>query len=332
MQPQTFTEGKAQSLAFNEFTYRGYFFDEWNTAPNGDGVAYTDGESISVTRDMTLYAQWKKVIKPVIVTFDANGGSGDMEPQQFIADEARALVANAFTNGNHFFNYWNTEADGSGTTYVNMQTITISQSITLYAQWSVCEYVDLGLQSGTLWANCNVGATSPEDYGDYFAWGETKPKTTYLWRTYKYCRDSYGEKLTKYCYNSIYGFNGYSDDLTTLESCDDAATANCGADWRMPTKEECRELIDNCVIESTTVNGVFGGRFTGPNGNSIFLPNGGYYNEYYYQSVGEGGGLYWSSSLATENHPSCAWHLNSRGGIVESTRESGFSVRPVVAR
>ena len=86
-------------------------------------------------------------------------------------------------------------------------------------------YVDLGLPSGTLWATCNVGADTPEGYGDYFAWGETQPKDVYNWSNYQYCNGSH-DQLTKYCNNSSYGYNGFTDNLTTLQPGDDAATAN----------------------------------------------------------------------------------------------------------
>ena len=97
------------------------------------------------------------------------------------------------------------------------------------------EYVDLGLS--VKWATCNVGATTPEGYGDYFAWGETKPKDYYAWSTYKYC-DSSSLTLTKYCSKSYYGKDSFSDNKTILDSEDDAATVNWGGAWRMPTKEE----------------------------------------------------------------------------------------------
>ncbi|MBO4370001.1 MAG: hypothetical protein J5808_01395, partial [Paludibacteraceae bacterium] len=84
------------------------------------------------------------------------------------------------------------------------------------------DYVDLGLPSGTLWATCNVGANTPEEYGDYFAWGETTLKSNYEWSTYKY--GTYNQ-LTKYCYKSDYGKNGFTDTKTTLDAEDDAATA-----------------------------------------------------------------------------------------------------------
>lgn len=132
-------------------------------------------------------------------------------------------------------------------------------------------YVDLGLPSGTLWATCNVGADTPEGFGDYFAWGETQPKTTYNWSTYKWCNgDRY--KLTKYCHDASYGNNGFTDNLTILEASDDAATANWGSGWGMPSREAIDELVQYTTYEKTTVNGVIGMRFTGTNGNSIFMP------------------------------------------------------------
>ena len=101
------------------------------------------------------------------------------------------------------------------------------------------EYVDLGLPSGIKWATCNVGATTPEEYGDYFAWGETQPKDYYDWSTYKYCNgDEYS--ITKYCTRSTYGT---VDIKTTLELSDDAARVNWGGKWRMPTIEEQKELL-----------------------------------------------------------------------------------------
>ena len=132
-------------------------------------------------------------------------------------------------------------------------------------------YVDLGLPSGTLWAYTNIGANVPEDYGNYYAWGETAAKETYDWTTYQYCNGS-ETTLTKYCFDESYGLDGYTDSLTTLEATDDAASVNWGGNWRMPTQDEMQELLDNCTQVWTTQNGVNGRLFTGPNGNSIFLP------------------------------------------------------------
>ena len=190
-------------------------------------------------------------------------------------------------------------------------------------------YVDLGLPSGLLWATCNVGADNPEDYGDYFAWGETQPKDTYNWNTYQYCNGSYNT-LTKYCNNSSYGYNGFTDNLTTLLPEDDAATANWGSDWRMPTEGEWQELYDNTTVTWTTQNGVNGRLFTASNGNSLFLPAAG---SRYDSSLNDAGtyGYYWSSSLDTGN-PSSAWYFyfDSGGYYVGSNlRYYGQSVRGV---
>ena len=194
------------------------------------------------------------------------------------------------------------------------------------------EWVDLALPSGTKWATCNVGATNPEDYGDYFAWGETSPKDEYSWDAYMYANGISDDdpKLTKYCNESRYGNNSFSDTLTLLEACDDAATANWGAGWRMPTDTEMAELRTNCTMSWTTQNGVNGRLFTGQNGNSIFLPAAGYYYNSGLVGVGSSGG-YYSSSLYT-GCPNSAWNINFYSGgcsVNRSRRCSGLSVRPV---
>ena len=191
------------------------------------------------------------------------------------------------------------------------------------------DYVDLGLPSGLLWATFNVGADSPEDYGDYFAWGETTPKDTYDWSTYQYCMGS-SSTQTKYCNDVGYGYNGFTDDLTTLLPEDDAATANWGPDWRMPTKAEWQELLDNTTVTWTTQNGVSGRLFTAANGNSLFLPAAGFR---LYSNLFNAGslGYYWSSSLYTDD-PNGAWGLNfgsGNYGMSYYSRFDGQSVRPV---
>ncbi|MBO7134868.1 MAG: hypothetical protein J6W06_12025 [Bacteroidales bacterium] len=191
------------------------------------------------------------------------------------------------------------------------------------------EWVDLGLPSGLLWATTNVGAENPEEYGDYFAWGETTTKEIYDWSTYRYC-DGRLSTLTKYCNNAESGNNGFTDNLTTLEASDDAATANWGAGWRMPTYDEMVELKDNCTVTWTTQNGVNGRLFTGPNGNSIFLPAAGIR---YGSDLGNAGsfGRYWSSSLYT-GYPDNARYLyfySDNYNVSDFVRGSGFSVRPV---
>ena len=272
------------------------------------------------------------------VTFNANGGTGTMRQQTFTEGETKALMANAFTYQYHTFVNWNTVADGTGNAYIDGQEITVTANITLYAQWSNKvnghEWVDLGLPSGTLWATCNVGAGVPEDYGDYFAWGETQPQASnaYSWISYIYTNyaDGFNNKLTKYCNNASCGNNGFTDTLTVLMPEDDAATANWGNGWRMPTYTELRELKDNCAFTWTTQNGVNGSLFTASNGNSLFLPAVGYRSFGSLHCCGDRG-YYWSSSLYTDS-PLAAWefffnYISST--MNDGDRMFGFSVRPV---
>ena len=189
-------------------------------------------------------------------------------------------------------------------------------------------YVDLGLS--VKWATCNVGANNPEDYGDYFAWGETTTKNTYSWSTYKYCNGS-PTTMTKYCNNSSYGNNGFTDNKTQLELSDDAARANWGGSWRMPTDAEWTELYEQCTWTCTTQNGVYGKKVTSKtNGSSIFLPATGYrYNSSLYDAGSYGS--WWSSSLST-GYPYKAWSVDFSSGDVSrysDYRCYGQSVRPV---
>ena len=187
--------------------------------------------------------------------------------------------------------------------------------------------VDLALPSGTLWADRNVGADSPEDYGDYFAWGETEPKSTYNLSTYKWCRGSY-YTMTKYCTKSS---NGTTDNKTVLDLEDDAAYVNMGTEWRMPTSDELKELHNNCTWIWTTQSGTNGYRVTGPNGKSIFLPAAGCrYNSNLYHAASYGS--YWTS-LLYESYPCSAWlwdfYSGRRGTGGGSLRDFGHSVRAV---
>ncbi len=295
MQPQTFTEGEAQVLTRNAFTYDGYAFTGWNTVQGGSGASYTDGQTITATADMTLYAQWTNngtnptpgptPSSTVTVTFDANGGTGEMAPQTFTIGTAHALAANMFSYDIFHFKNWNTAADGTGISYSDQQVVNPSASITLYAQWdggfqNGHRFIDLGLPSGTKWALTNVGSDTPEGYGDYFRWGDT--------------------------------------------------TANWGSGWRKPTKTELEELKNNCTVTWTTQNGVNGRLFTGPNGNSIFLPAAG---SYYQSSLNNAGstGSYWSSTFDTSG----PWYLHfNSGNLYMNGAEGGYytnkcTVRPV---
>ncbi len=189
------------------------------------------------------------------------------------------------------------------------------------------KFVDLGLPSGTLWATCNVGANSPEDNGDYFAWGETEPKARYFWDTYKFGTYSHGPS-TKNDYSKLTKYNP-TDGKKILDASDDAATVNWGSEWRMPTTAEQNELRTECTWEWDAQKK--GYQVIGKNGNSIFLPAAGSRDSG--NSISDEGlvGNYWSSSL-NPDYPSSALHLFFTSSYRDSGgqgRDFGHSVRPV---
>ena len=188
------------------------------------------------------------------------------------------------------------------------------------------EYVNLGLSSGLKWATRNIGANSPEEYGGYYAWGETDEKVKYDWSTYKWCMGS-DETLTKYCSDNELG---KVDDRNVLELADDVANVKWGASWRMPTIEEQKELLNECFWVWTELNGANGYSVTGPNGNCIFLPATGYRSgcdvikQRFY-------GYYWSSSVCIVNYFARFLEF-SCGGEYECgmfSRCEGRAIRPV---
>lgn len=203
------------------------------------------------------------------------------------------------------------------------------------------DYVDLGLPSGTKWATCNLGASKPSDYGDYYAWGETEPKTEYTWATYKWMQTDQSDwkHITKYTladdrpkgiwYDASGNFIG--DGKTTLEAADDAATQKLGSPWRMPTDDEAKELQDNCTWTWTTLDGINGYEMKGPNGNSIFLPAAGYRHGSEHTHVNSLG-HYWTGSLRYISFAGRYLIFDSHSSkLGELYRYFGFPVRPVYA-
>ena len=172
------------------------------------------------------------------------------------------------------------------------------------------EYVDLGLPSGLKWATCNVGASSPEEYGDYYAWGEIETKSEYVESNSK----TYGKSMSDISGNSTY----------------DVARAKWGGSWRLPTRKEFKELIQKCKWQWTTQNGKKGYKFTGPNGNSIFLPAAGYRNGSSLYRAGENG-YYWSSTPGgIDGNDAYDLYLKSSYLHVDwLSRYYGRNVRPV---
>ena len=202
------------------------------------------------------------------------------------------------------------------------------------------EYVDLGLPSGLKWAKCNIGAETETDYGVYFQWGETSGVSgslvrkysdeNYSWESYTHCNGSYNT-MTKYNNDTSYGEN--PDNITVLETKDDAATQIMGSDWRMPTEADFTELYKNTTdkwIANYNGTGASGRKFTGSNGNSIFIPTVGKCADGSVYVDGSGGYV-WSSSLFT-SYPHEAWvlHFNvGSWGKTQGNRYNGFVVRGV---
>ena len=283
---------------------------------------------------------------------DDNGdGNGSEEPQTYTISVSASPLAGGIVSGGgtyeegqsctvivtandgFVFYSWSeaNERVSSDVTY----SFTVDRDRSLVAHFAMSDgdghaYVDLGLPSGTLWAFCNIGATTPEDYGDYFAWGETETKAIYNWGNYQHCNGT-SNTITKYCNDPNNGDNGFTDNITILLPEDDAANAQWGDDWHIPTRDEWNELLENTTHTWTTQNGVHGRLITATNGASIFLPAAGYRTGNELRDAGSHG-HYWASSILS-GASYLAWYLKFYSGICQMNyygyRDDGQSVRPV---
>ena len=190
------------------------------------------------------------------------------------------------------------------------------------------EAVDLGLS--VKWASFNLGATKPEEYGDYYAWGEVetyysslnpltwKPgkEAGYDWPSYKWCMGTTNTR-TKYCPDPAYGYNRFKDNKTVLDLDDDAAHVALGGKWRMPTFAEWDELLNYCTWTWIDQDGVKGRLATSKkNGNTIFLPSAGFRNPSYFVERGVQG-YYWSASLDPGNANNAYYIFISSNWVVD---------------
>ena len=310
------------------------YFIGWFIGEAEEPVSIDAEYTFTVTENITLTAKCSK--RPVVAVRSTGYGSVSFKDY---ADASVALlpgsevtvVATPYEDCD--FIGWFIGDEETPVSTDAEYTFVVEEDITLIAKFERrktyidgYEYIDLGLS--VKWATMNVGATSPEDYGGYYAWGETEEKENYDWSTYKWCNGSY-DRMTKYCTNILYGT---VDNKTVLDPEDDVAHVKWGGSWRMPTKAEQDELRNNCTWTWTTQNGVVGYTVTGPNGNSIFLPAAGCR---YGAEVNYGGsyGYYWSSSLGSSDNSSLACDLYfSRGHYYWNdygSRCDGLSVRPV---
>lgn len=333
-----------------------YYFDDRDEL-NAYSL-YANRDSVSIvenTRDLGF------AIRPVLpstldysVKFDSNGADGKMS--SLSVKHGELFVAPDATYKCRGFVSWNTKPEANGKTYKIDDRFSISSDIELYAQWvrlsceswsdaNGYEYVDLGLS--VKWATCNIGASSPEELGEYYAWGEVQPKESYSWENYKWCNGNRFE-ITKY-----YGLkhndwqNEYPlsvrDGKLVLDFEDDAARVQWGGTWSIPTNSEINELTDpnNCVWIKSHRNGVAGYEVVSQiNGNSIFLPFAGYKSDNIIEEVYSG--FYWTNSIDEYSSPDYVRVLNitkdniSHSGVgewfksISYWRSRGMLIRPVL--
>ena len=329
---------------------RGYYGFYWSGSlySNGSSYAYYLDFSGSYCGWYGNYRYYGRSVRPVCdgevvpvekytvsVLSESNGTvsiEGTDEKSITVSADETVTVTATPADGYKFVGWFVEGVDAPISTDA-VYTFAITANISLVAKFekiesssTTYEAIDLGLPSGVKWATCNVGASNPEEYGGYYAWGEIEEKDDYSFSTYKWCNGNY-DSMTKYCTNGSYGT---VDNKTVLEPEDDVAHVKWGGSWRMPTTAEQEELLTECTWTWTTLNGVNGYEVTGPNGNSIFLPAAGYRdgtevsNRGYY-------GNYWSSSLDSNNSSSAyaLGFLDSNYDWDNYSRCYGQSVRPV---
>ena len=336
---ETLKEG--QTFMFTATPSDGYYFTQWS-----DGNTDNPRTIIISASDISLEAQFAQK-KLITITAGSNGTIGGSNNERHAQGDT--LIFTAIPAMGYCFSQWSDgKIDNPRTIIVGTNDITLTAE---FAEQTIAT-VDLGLPSGNLWATCNVGAANPWNYGDYYAWGETQPKTDYSWNNYRYCNGDY-DKLTKYNNDADYGT---VDNKTTLESADDVATAAFGADYSMPTFADWKELADKCYWVWTAdynnhgVSGfvVYRAKADADKGakvyegdtpsasysNSdahIFLPAAGYRDNASHGRAGSRG-YYWSASLYTSS-PYDARNVYFYSGYVSpaygSGRCCGFPVRPV---
>ena len=306
----------------------GYSFVNWTV--NGEEVSTSATYTATITADTEFKANF---ISYKVTVVSGEGGTAKVDKTQLAHNGQVTLTATP--EEDYFFVNWTVNGEEISTSATYTATITADTEFKANFRETYKPtglengkgFVELGLPSGLKWATCNVGATTPEGYGDYFAWGETEPKDYYDWSTYKYCNGS-SSTMTKYYTKSSYGT---VDNKTTLELADDAAHVNWGGNWRMPTIEEQKELLNNCTWTWTTQNGVNGCKVTSKrNGNSIFLPAAGYRYGDNLDSAGSYG-YYWSGSLGTyySDYAYLVYFSSDSVGWESYDRCSGQSVRAV---
>ena len=311
----------------------GYDFLGWFVGNSEEPVSTNATFKFVASRDVALLAKFEKTFMVSV----QSAGTGGVAIKDISDKSLELLIGSELTviatpDADCDFLGWFVDDAETPVSTEATYTFTVEEEVSLVAKFEIrktyidgYEYVDLGLPSGIKWAAYNVGATKPEEYGGYYAWGETEEKENYQWSTYKWCTYIYGTyKKTKYCTDSSYGT---VDNKTVLDPEDDVAHVKWGGGWRMPTKAEQDELLNNCDWDRTTLNGVKGFRVTGPNGNSIFLPRAGLRDG---TDSWMSWGYCWSSSLSDSETFNLSFDFSTGECTVRGQScYRGLSVRPV---
>ena len=303
----------------------GYAFLGWYVGDNETAISNNTAYTFVPQGDLQLVAKFGKYVVKISA---ADGGKVSFKGYagtslKVLPDEELTIVAEV-DNGYKFSGWFK---NGIKVSNELTYTFIVSEDISFVAKFGKdVASIDLGLPSGIKWAEHNVGATRPEEYGAYYAWGETEEKDNYNWITYNWCNGS-DDTMTKYCTSSSFGT---VDNKAILDPENDVAHVKWGGDWRMPTCAELEELRNNCSWEWTTLNNIKGYKVTGSNGNSIFLPASGFRagTNLYYRDFN---GYYWSSSL-TYSRSNYAYYLYFNNDAYDwsyNYRNDGRTVRPV---
>ncbi len=303
-----YDEGSAFSLSFGS--------DYWNWGNYGRYDGFTVRAICGLSSSLSLSQYDVKLAVGGSTIIDITDGSGNYS----VTTDNTNMVKATLSDSNILI-----KALEAGSATITVEDLGLNQKATISVQitgnsnptYPVAEAIDLGLPSGTKWASWNVGATKPEEYGCYYAWGEIEERVDYNWGTYTHCDDS------------SYNCHDIGDDIAGTQY--DVAHMKWGGSWRIPSKDQIKELIDKCTKKWINKNGVNGNLFTGPNGNSIFLPAAGeYMNDELIDK--ESNGYYWSSSLYPD-FDNWAYFLDFYSGysfLLEfGPRPDGFTVRPV---
>lgn len=328
---------EGETVEFKAIPADGYYFTKWS-----DGKTDNPRTIIISNKEVTITAEF--VQSPLLTISASDNGTIETDVNGRYAPGSNVTITAKPDDGCGFMGWSDGNTDNPRT--ITIGTVDVSLTALFFAPT-----VDLGLESGTLWATCNLGAAKPWEYGDYYAWGETETKDDYSWETYKYCKGS-EETLTKYCNDAEYGNNGFTDNITTLLPEDDAATAVLGSDYTMPTAADRDELINQCYwvwtknYNNQNVRGyiVYKAKSVGDKGivvnysdkqsasysikdAHIFLPAAGIRKGASLRFAGSYG-YYWSASL----QKGC-WAQDLTFELVVgypgSYRNEGFSIRPV---